>query len=241
MAWMARTRDRRADVRNVIPGARSVIVTATLYNTDRPYSEDLPQEVARLSRYAWGDDYHNVIKSRLDGLLAWMKSASGHAVRRASVRRYRPCAGACVCAVCRPRVDRQEHVRDQQRDRFVAVSRRNHLHPAARAGYAGARTVRQLHAMPRGVSHRCAGRAGCPGFEPVPVVSDHRAAIVDSGDATRVDRAATCTDAMSARKSVPTISPRRRRAMRHGSRAPDSTCRGWSTCGDGRTQSCARW
>jgi epoxyqueuosine reductase len=76
MAWMARTRDRRADVRHVVPGARSVIVTATLYNTDRPYSEDLPQEVAQLSRYAWGDDYHDVIKSRLDGLLAWMKSAS---------------------------------------------------------------------------------------------------------------------------------------------------------------------
>jgi epoxyqueuosine reductase len=77
MSWMTRTRNRRADVRNVIPGARSVIVTATLYNTDRPYSEDLPQEVARLSRYAWGDDYHTVIKSRLDTLLAWMKSASG--------------------------------------------------------------------------------------------------------------------------------------------------------------------
>jgi len=76
MAWMARTRDRRADVRNVLPDARSVIVTGTLYNTDRPYSEELPQNVARLSRYAWGDDYHDVIKSRLDALLAWMQSAS---------------------------------------------------------------------------------------------------------------------------------------------------------------------
>jgi epoxyqueuosine reductase len=76
MAWMARTRDRRADVRHVVPGARSVIVTGTLYNTDRPYSEEVPPQVARLSRYAWGDDYHVVIQSRLDALLAWMKSAS---------------------------------------------------------------------------------------------------------------------------------------------------------------------
>jgi len=76
MAWMARTKDRRADVRNVVPGARSVIVTGTLYNADRPYSEELPQDVARLSRYAWGDDYHDVIKSRLDDLLAWMRSAN---------------------------------------------------------------------------------------------------------------------------------------------------------------------
>src|SRR5687768_15992365 len=66
MAWIGRTRDRRGDVRNVLPGARSVIVTATLYNTDRPYTDELPADVARVSRYAWGDDYHIVIKSRLD-------------------------------------------------------------------------------------------------------------------------------------------------------------------------------
>lgn len=40
MAWMRRTAERRSDVRNVVPGARSVIVTATLYNTDRPYSHE---------------------------------------------------------------------------------------------------------------------------------------------------------------------------------------------------------
>jgi epoxyqueuosine reductase len=76
MAWMSRTRERRADVRNVLPGARSVIVTATLYNTERPYGDELPADVARVSRYAWGDDYHTVIKSRLDRLLEWMHSAS---------------------------------------------------------------------------------------------------------------------------------------------------------------------
>jgi epoxyqueuosine reductase len=76
MAWMARSADRRADVRNVVPGARSVIVTATLYNTDRPYSADLPPDVARISRYAWGDDYHDVVKRRLDALLEWMRAES---------------------------------------------------------------------------------------------------------------------------------------------------------------------
>ena len=76
MAWMTRTRDRRADVRNVLAGARSVIATATLYNTDRPYASELSSDVALLSRYAWGDDYHAVIKSRLDALLEWMHSSS---------------------------------------------------------------------------------------------------------------------------------------------------------------------
>lgn len=76
MAWMARTAERRADARHVVPDARSVIATGTLYNTDRPYSDALPPEVARISRYAWGDDYHDVLKARLEQLLAWMREQS---------------------------------------------------------------------------------------------------------------------------------------------------------------------
>ena len=75
MGWMARSADRRADVRHVVPGAQSVIVTGTLYNTDRPYSSDLPADVARISRYAWGDDYHDVLKRRLDALLDWIRAS----------------------------------------------------------------------------------------------------------------------------------------------------------------------
>ena len=77
MAWMARTAERRADVRQVVPGARSVIVTATLYNTDRPYSDELLPDIARISRYAWGDDYHGVIQGRLDVLLERLRSTYG--------------------------------------------------------------------------------------------------------------------------------------------------------------------
>jgi epoxyqueuosine reductase len=76
MAWMTRTAERRADVRHVVPDARSVIVTGTLYNTERPYSNEVPPDVARISRYAWGDDYHDVLKARLDELLAWMRERS---------------------------------------------------------------------------------------------------------------------------------------------------------------------
>ena len=77
MAWLPRSAETRADVRRILPTARSVIVTATLYNTDRPYSRDLPPGVAAISRYAWGDDYHDVINRRLDALLAWMRAEYG--------------------------------------------------------------------------------------------------------------------------------------------------------------------
>jgi epoxyqueuosine reductase len=80
MAWMSRTADRRRDVRAVLPSAQSVIVTGTLYNTERPYSTDLPATAARISRYAWGDDYHEVLKPRLDALVAWVRPAHTHPI-----------------------------------------------------------------------------------------------------------------------------------------------------------------
>jgi epoxyqueuosine reductase len=77
MAYMERSAARRADVRSVVPGARSVIVTGTVYNTDRPYStEQHSSDVALIARYAWGDDYHDVLKARLDALVAWMREVS---------------------------------------------------------------------------------------------------------------------------------------------------------------------
>jgi epoxyqueuosine reductase len=77
MSWMSRTARRRAGVQHVVEGARSVVVTGTLYNTDRPYSDVPSRGVGLVSRYAWGDDYHDVIGARLDALLAWMREAAG--------------------------------------------------------------------------------------------------------------------------------------------------------------------
>ncbi|MDP6580357.1 MAG: tRNA epoxyqueuosine(34) reductase QueG [Vicinamibacterales bacterium] len=73
MGYMARTAERRADVRAVMPSARSVVVLGTLYNTDQPYSTEIddPGE-ALISRYAWGDDYHSVLGERTEALRGWL-------------------------------------------------------------------------------------------------------------------------------------------------------------------------
>jgi epoxyqueuosine reductase len=77
MAYLERTADKRADVRHVLPSARTVIVLATVYNTERPYSiECADRSRAHIARYAWGDDYHTVIAARLDALIAWMRAQS---------------------------------------------------------------------------------------------------------------------------------------------------------------------
>jgi epoxyqueuosine reductase len=77
MAYLDRSADRRADVRRVLPTARTVIVTGTIYNTNRPYSTECADPGrAHVARYAWGDDYHDVIGHRLEQLLAWMRQQS---------------------------------------------------------------------------------------------------------------------------------------------------------------------
>jgi epoxyqueuosine reductase len=77
MAYLHRTADRRADVRRVVPTAQTVIVTGTVYNTDRPYSIECDDAArAQIARYAWGDDYHEVILARLESLVAWMRVCS---------------------------------------------------------------------------------------------------------------------------------------------------------------------
>jgi epoxyqueuosine reductase len=78
MQYMQRSAERRADVRQILPSARSVISLATVYNVDRPYAiENTEPGRAALARYAWGDDYHAVIERRLDGLLEWIRAAAG--------------------------------------------------------------------------------------------------------------------------------------------------------------------
>jgi epoxyqueuosine reductase len=69
---------RRADPRSVLEGARSLIVVAANYNSE-PRSSDFPEGVgggpARgwISRYAWGDDYHDVIQTKLRSLISEME------------------------------------------------------------------------------------------------------------------------------------------------------------------------
>jgi epoxyqueuosine reductase len=70
---------RRADPRLVLEGAQSLIVVALNYNSPLPYSTELPVTHADdsprgwISRYAWGDDYHEVLSEKLVTLVASMR------------------------------------------------------------------------------------------------------------------------------------------------------------------------
>src|SRR5690348_6460968 len=64
MSYLERNHDKRRDVRNILPDAKSILSLATNYFWDHS-PEDTP---LKISRYAWGDDYHDVIGSMLEKL-----------------------------------------------------------------------------------------------------------------------------------------------------------------------------
>jgi len=66
MGYMERNAEKRRDVSEIVPGAQTVIVVALNYYT--PFEH--VGEGGKVARYAWGDDYHDVIPERLDRIIA---------------------------------------------------------------------------------------------------------------------------------------------------------------------------
>lgn len=58
--------DLRSDPRDLLPSARSIICVGKLYNTAHPRSTDVTDaDRGWIARYAWGTDYHHVMRERL--------------------------------------------------------------------------------------------------------------------------------------------------------------------------------
>ena len=66
MAWMTRDPSRRSDPRLVLPGCTSMVSVGMNYYTDNRANEQ--PGMGRIARYAWGKDYHTVMRQRLSQL-----------------------------------------------------------------------------------------------------------------------------------------------------------------------------
>ncbi len=84
MIYLHKSAHARADIRNFLPSARSVIVAGAIYNTDqgsgigpahRSLGEggDQGSGTVQVARYARGQDYHIVLAERLEQLATWMR------------------------------------------------------------------------------------------------------------------------------------------------------------------------
>lgn len=69
MAWMEREPEKRADPTLLMPGVKSIVVVLHNYYTPHEHTDG-----GKISRYAWGDDYHDVLREKLNQLLAHIKA-----------------------------------------------------------------------------------------------------------------------------------------------------------------------
>jgi epoxyqueuosine reductase len=83
MKWMEREPQQRTDPRRIFPAAHSVIVVALNYYTSHQHQVSTARVsewdhatpiTGKVSRYAWGDDYHEIAGDKLHELLSWTKA-----------------------------------------------------------------------------------------------------------------------------------------------------------------------
>lgn len=91
MQWLEREPEKRADPQILFPGAKSIVVVALNYFTPHEHEEN--DEKGKVSRYAWGDDYHDVLKEKLRELLKFIESEA-------------PSAEAKICVDTAPIMDK---------------------------------------------------------------------------------------------------------------------------------------
>ncbi|HEY6071014.1 MAG TPA: tRNA epoxyqueuosine(34) reductase QueG, partial [Chthoniobacterales bacterium] len=77
MHYMARGEEKRRDPQNVLPGARSVIVLALNYFIESGKRKTESGNYGRIARYAWGDDYHDVIAAKLKKIDNFLRKLGG--------------------------------------------------------------------------------------------------------------------------------------------------------------------
>lgn len=86
MGYMAETATRRSDPRHLLEGCRSVVMVGMSYRSSLPASDSRPpDDRVWISRYAWGRDYHRIVKKRLVRLGRWLEETHPRSTWRAVV------------------------------------------------------------------------------------------------------------------------------------------------------------
>jgi epoxyqueuosine reductase len=73
MNWIGKNEEKRRDPRRVLEGAKSVISVAINYYTTPKHSSDHAK--GKVSRYAWGGDYHEIVSGKLEQLLGFIRTS----------------------------------------------------------------------------------------------------------------------------------------------------------------------
>jgi epoxyqueuosine reductase len=82
MGYMENHFEKRTDPRKLVEGARSLIIVLQNYHTNQSQSD---ANAPIISKYAYGRDYHKIVRKKLNTLLAWMQNEYGPVSGRAFV------------------------------------------------------------------------------------------------------------------------------------------------------------
>ena len=78
MGYMERGEEKRCDPKKVLPDARSIVVLAKNYfQGGAVHRNAATAKTGRIARYAWGDDYHDLIERRLDKIDEFLREFGG--------------------------------------------------------------------------------------------------------------------------------------------------------------------
>jgi epoxyqueuosine reductase len=78
MSYMQRGEEKRCDPEKILPGAKSIVVFALNYfQGNAAHRAAATAATGQIARYAWGDDYHDVIGAKLDRLDEFLRSFGG--------------------------------------------------------------------------------------------------------------------------------------------------------------------
>jgi epoxyqueuosine reductase len=85
MGYLTGQVEKRSDLRRAFPWARAIVSVGLHYDTPHPYSTEAPPGRGWISRYAWGDDYHDVMKRMLERVIDELRAEAGPFQARAYV------------------------------------------------------------------------------------------------------------------------------------------------------------
>jgi epoxyqueuosine reductase len=72
----------------LLPQAQSIIALAMFYLAEQPAEQQDAIPRGRISRYAWGDDYHEIIKPKLQQFAAWLRDYARDEIREVETRLF---------------------------------------------------------------------------------------------------------------------------------------------------------
>ena len=147
MQYMRNYKDKRFDPLLLVENARSVLVVALNYYPSIHIPENHPQ----FALYSYGQDYHIVLKEKLNELFSYINTLTP--IEGRIFCDTAPIIGTLLGSAGRYRIYRKKYTTDHTGKRIFFLFRRNNFFSRTTMGYSHAKQMRTLQFVHRTLSH----------------------------------------------------------------------------------------